>query len=126
MWKVKRKVATVPYETWFASVSRRIEIGNRFIIVAATDFACQIKERYEHVFLEVLKGMTGKDYVIEVKPTSAVDNDIANELLYSSQFEAPRMCLNLPVAETSESNAVKRLRVENEKIRKGNLRMKRK
>lgn len=117
--KVESKIPKATFETWIAPTIGKIETGNRFIIVAKTDFACQwIKERYNNLFIAVLKEITGKDFAIEVKSQSAIEDNIANELLHSSQSGIPRICLNLPLAKTGESHAIKRLRIENERIRR--------
>lgn len=114
--KLADKIPKASFSTWFVTATGRIEEGNRFVIIAATDFAGQwIKERYKSIIFDILKELTGQDFEIVVKNQKGCS--LTRSMSHTTPSETPkRKALNLPLAKTEESNNEKRLRVKNERI----------
>ncbi|WP_445505714.1 DnaA N-terminal domain-containing protein [Niallia sp. 03091] len=65
--KISTRISKPSFDTWIASASGKILDEHTLVITEANDFSKEwIKEGYEHLFMEVLKELTGQDFKVKV------------------------------------------------------------
>lgn len=70
--EISKRVSRESFETWFVSVSGQFIEGNQLKVTAPNLFARDwLQDRYESLFIEILKELTGKEFSIEI--TSSED-----------------------------------------------------
>lgn len=67
--------------------------------------------------IKQLEEITKKKFIIQIKHLNEKGHEEIN-LVYPSDDSIPRKRLNLPLADTSESHGVRRMRAENRKLLK--------
>lgn len=125
--KIQQRLSKPMYDTWIAPLSGQIAVDNTIIIRAASEFAADwIKERYKHDFIDVLKGLTGLDFKVQVTyEEKKVERSASDHLLsevevinknddYNNKVKFKKASVGAPIIPPSYSTM--ELRRVNEKI----------